>query len=105
MTFTNSLWMRSSAPPKTVRLRDHLERAVSVVNKHLTKVGTPAVDTVYKIHRAVSGTVENSPVRLAFSDFEAKWRKIYERKAAPGAAATKDTKTEPKTEPASDAHK
>jgi hypothetical protein len=87
---------------RLVALRDHLERSVSVVNKHLAKVGTPAVDTVYKIRRAVNGTVENSPVRLAFADFEAKWRKIYERKAAPSAAATKDTKAEPKTEPKSD---
>jgi hypothetical protein len=87
---------------RLVALRDHLERSVSVVNKHLAKVGAPAVDTVYKIHRAVNGTVENSPVRLAFSDFEAKWRKIYERKAAPSAAATKDAKAEPKTDTASD---
>ena len=84
---------------KLVALRDHLERSVSVVNKHLARVGTPTVDTVYKIHRAVSGTVENSPVRLAFADFEAQWRKIYERKNAPSAAATKEPKAETKSEP------
>ena len=84
---------------KLVALRDHLERSVSVVNKHLARVGTPTVDTVYKIHRAVSGTVENSPVRLAFADFEAQWRRIYERKNAPSAAATKEPKAETKSEP------
>ncbi len=38
-------------------------------------------------------------VRLAFTEFEAQWRKIYERKNAPSAAVTKDAKTETKSEP------
>ena len=84
---------------KLVALRDHLERSVSVVNKQLAKVGAPTIDTVYKIHRAVNGTVANSPVRLAFTEFEAQWRKIYERKNAPSAAVTKDAKAETKSEP------
>jgi hypothetical protein len=71
---------------RLVRLRDKLELATSVVNRHIQTTGAPAIGTVSAIHNAIVGTVVNSPVRLAFASFESKWRSLFKggrtRKAA-----------------------
>jgi hypothetical protein len=62
---------------RLVRLRDKLELATSVVNRHIQTTGAPTVGTVSAIHNAIIGTVANSPVRLAFASFENKWRSLF----------------------------
>jgi hypothetical protein len=83
-----------------VALRDRLERSVAVVNQHIAHVGTPSVSTIYKLHKAIVGTVNNSPVRLAFASFEARWNKLYERKRR-----ASDAKKSDATKPSADAPK
>jgi hypothetical protein len=72
----------------------------AIVNQHIAHVGTPAVSTIYELHKAIVGAVNNSPVRLAFASFEARWSKLYERKRR-----ASDAKKPDATKPSADATK
>jgi hypothetical protein len=71
---------------RLVRLRDKLELATSVVNRHIQTTSAPAVGAVSAIHNAIIGTAPNSPVRIAFASFENQRRSLFKsgrtRKAA-----------------------
>jgi hypothetical protein len=80
---------------KLQRVRRHLELALDVVNRNLHATGAPAAETVSSLRRFITSTPERSPLRIAFSLFNARWEETFRAQGRPTKTAEKSTPEKP----------
>jgi hypothetical protein len=74
-----------------LRLQRRTEIMLSVITRHLRAAGSPNVETISALHKAIAGSAENSPLRVAFSLFEENWKQTF--KSSSSNKSSKNEKT------------